>query len=164
MTFEPSPEQLIIGRSLSNYLADRRDQIVSEWLAAVLLDKAVPATDQLTLSQLKDHVPQILDDLNQTLEDAFNQHRKERAAWRAALHGQLRWEQRYDIAQLVREISDLRTVLIYRLAEYADTRTAEVAGGTGLFAMVVLHTFFDRLIRISVEQFVASGNTLQPSA
>ncbi len=161
MTPDPSPEQRIVGCSLSNYLADRRQRIVSEWMANVLSDPAVPAADELTVTQLKDHIPQILDDLSRTLEDAFSQEVKERANWRAAIHGQVRWQQHFDISQLIREISGLRTVLISHLAEFHDARIPNFNGELGLFAMVILHSFLDRLIRISVEQFVASNNTTE---
>ena len=161
MTPEPSPEQLIVGCSLSDFLADRRQRIVAEWMASVRSDWDVPAADELTLAQLKDHIPQILDDLSRTLEDAFSQEIKDRAAWRAATHGHGRWEQCYDIAQLIREIGDLRTVLLYHMAEFHDERIPAFQGELGLFAMVVLHSFFDRLIRISVEQFLATGRTIQ---
>ncbi|MES2467743.1 MAG: RsbRD N-terminal domain-containing protein, partial [Verrucomicrobiota bacterium] len=53
MTPRPSPEQQIVGCSLSNYLADRRHQIISEWMASVLSNPAVPAADNLTETQLK---------------------------------------------------------------------------------------------------------------
>jgi hypothetical protein len=160
---QPSPEQEIIGCSLSNFLSDRRQNIVTEWMAAVRQDPAVSAADDLTLTQLNDHIPQILDDLNRTLCDAFNQEIKERAAWRAATHGHIRWEQRYDISQLIREIADLRTIVIYHLAEFHDDRVPNFLGRLGVFAMVVVHSFFDRLIRISVEQFIATSRTVRPS-
>jgi hypothetical protein len=113
------------------------------------------------VSQLKDHIPQLLDDLCRTLEDAFNQEVKERARWRAATHGHIRWQERYDISQLIREISDLRIVLIHHFAEFQDARLPHFNGELGRFAMVVLHSFCDRLIRISVEQFIATTNTIQ---
>jgi hypothetical protein len=122
----------------------------------------VPAADELTVAQLKDHIPQLLDDLSRTLEDAFNQEVKERTRWRAATHGHIRWEARYDISQLILEISDLRTVLIHHLAEFQDTRIPNFNGELGEFAMVVLHSFCDRLIQISVEQFIATSKTTQP--
>jgi len=164
MTTNPSPEQQIVGCSLSNFLADRRHQIVTQWMARVLSDPAVPAADELTMTELKDHVPQILDDLSRTLEDAFNQQVKDRAGWRAATHGRLRMEQRYNIAQVIREISDLRTVLIYQLAEFHDERIPSFTGQLGLFAMVALHSYFDRLIRIAVEQFITPYNSQHCSA
>lgn len=157
MTPSPSPEQQIVGCSLSNYLADRRNQIVAEWMKAVLCDPSVPAADELTLSQLRDHVPQILDELNSTLEDAFNLEVRQRAEWRASTHGLARWEQSYNLAQLIREIGDLRTVLIHHLAEFHDERMAHFPGRIGVFANVVLHSYFDRLICGSVEQFLAAS-------
>jgi hypothetical protein len=160
-TPSPSPEQQIIGCSLSNFLSDRRQQILSEWIVSVRCDNAVPAADALSLNQLNDHVPQILDDLNQTLCDAFNPQIKERAAWSAANHGYLRWQQHYDISQLIREFASLRTVLIYHVAEFHDGHTPNSSGKCGLFAMVVLHSYFDRLIRYSVDQFVATSSVIK---
>ncbi len=160
-TPRPSPEQQIIICGLSNFLADRRPTIVSQWMKQVLRDKDVPAADDLTLTQLQDHIPQILDDLNQTLNDAFILEIKARAAWRAATHGQIRWQQEYDIAQLIREIGDLRITLIHHLAEYHEERVANFNGEAGLFAMIVVHSFFDSLIRISVEQFIAASRMIQ---
>ncbi len=127
----------------------------------VRADPSVPAADDLTWEQLRDHIPQILDDLSWTLEDAFNQKVKERTKWRAASHGQIRWQQRFDISQLIRELSDLRAVLIHHLAEFHDARIPNFNGEQGLFAMVVLHSFLDRVVRISVEQFIATCNTTQ---
>ena len=161
MTPQPSPEQQIIGCNLSNFLSDRRERIIAEWMDAVRHDATLPAAADLTPIQLIDHLPQILDDLNRSLTDAFNQEIKERAAWRAASHGQLRWEQRYDISQLIREIADLRIILIYHLAEFHDDRFPSFNGHFGVFAMVVVHSFCDRIIRIAVEQFIASSRTVQ---
>ena len=157
----PSPEQQIIGCSLSNFLADRRQRILTEWVSSVRCDNAVPAANDLTLNQLKDHLPQILDELNQTLCDAFNPQIKERAAWSAANHGYLRWQQHYNISQLIREFATLRTVLIYHVAEFHDAQTPNFNGKSGLFAMVVLHTYFDRLIRYSVDQFVGTSTVIK---
>ena len=158
---EPSPVQQIIGSHLSNFLADRRQQILADWLLGIREDERLPATDELTTSQLKDHIPNILDDLNRTLNDAFDQETKDRSARFAAYHGHIRWEQHYDIAQLIREIGALRTVLIHYLAEFQERRGPESVGHPGLFAMVVLHTFFDRIIRHSVEQFLATAKVIQ---
>lgn len=157
----PSPEQQILGCTLSTFLAGRRERIIAEWVASIRQDEAVPAVDELTFGQIKDHIPEILDELNQTLCDAFNPELKQRAAWSAATHGYLRWQLHYDISQLVLEIASLRAVLIYHLAEFQDEGSTDFNGQVGLFAMVVLHSFFDRLIRYSVDQFVATNSVLK---
>ncbi len=163
MTDQPSSEQENIGCTLSAFLSARHQAIVAEWMAAVQNDAAVPAADDLTPVQLKDHVPQILDDLNATLSDTANQDLKERAAFRAAIHGQIRWKQHYDISQVIREIADLRTILIYHLAEFSDARGPSLNRRLGVFSTVVVHAFLDRIIRISVEQFLATARTLNRS-
>jgi hypothetical protein len=157
----PTPEQKIVVCALSNFLADRRPQIISQWMAQVLRDREVPAADDLTLTQLKDHIPQILEDLNHTLNDAFDLEIKTRATWRAAAHGQVRWEQDYDIAQLISEIGDLRCILISHLSEYHEERDHKLNGEAGVFAMIVVHSFLDFLIRISVDQFIAFSQIVQ---
>ena len=157
----PSPQQKIVSCGLSNFLADRRQRIISEWMNFVLRDVKVPAADDLTYKQLQDHMPQILDELNNTLNDAFDLEVKERLAWRAKFHSQIRWQQDYDISQLIREIGDLRTVLIRHLSDYHEDRVPNFNGEAGLFAMIVVHSFFDRLIRISVEEFLAFSRAIQ---
>jgi hypothetical protein len=157
----PSPEQQIIGCSLSNFLADRRQRIIGEWISNIRGDNTVPAADGLTPSQLKDHLPQLLDELNQTLCDAFNPQIQERAATNAANHGYLRWLQHYDISQIILEFASLRAVLIYHVAEFHDEQTPNYNGKSGLFAMVVLHSYFDRLIRYSVDQYVATSTVIK---
>ena len=164
MTPVPSIEQRIVGFTLSNFLADRRERILTEWLEKVLADRGVPAADGLTLTQLKDHIPQLLDDLNRTLDDALNPEVKAKVAGRAATHGYLRWQQNYDISQLIREISDLRTVMIHHLAEFHDERVTTNNGERGVFAMVVLHSFFDKMIRISVEEFINASKANEGKA
>jgi hypothetical protein len=162
MNLQPSPEQKIIGCSLSNYLADRRRQILDEWIARVLRDKDVPAANQQSLVQLEDHIPQILDDLSRALDEAFSQQIKDRIAWRAGIHGRIRWQQNYNMPQIIREISDLRTVLICHLAEFNDKRMPDLNGELGVFATVVLHSFFDLLILFAVDQYHASAKNFSP--
>jgi hypothetical protein len=152
----PIASQESIGVSLAQFIADRHDRIVSEWEEAVRRDQAVPIADELTHHQLRNHIPKILSGLSQTLCDASNQELAQDTAYDAAMHGQIRWEQHYDISQLLREIGHLRVTLIHHLTEFHE-QTPDFCGASGLFATVVVHSYFDRLIRVSVEQFLAAG-------
>ncbi len=157
-----SPSQESIGVSLAQFIADRHDRIVSEWEEAVRRDQAVPITDELTHDQLRDHIPKILSGLSRTLCDASNQELAQDTAYDAAMHGQIRWKQHYGISQLLREIGHLRVTLIQRLIEFQG-QTPDFCGPPGLFATVVVHSYFDRLIRVSVEQFLAAGERSKPN-
>jgi hypothetical protein len=80
----------------------------------------------------------------------------------AATHGYLRWQQHYDISQVILEFASLRRTLIYHLADFQENGAISFDGRTGVFAMLVLHSFFDHLIRHSVDQYVHSKHVLKP--
>ena len=82
---QPTPSQQSIGAQLAIFLSERRDQIVSDCIAAVERDEKVPTSDTLTQTQLRDDLPQILDNLAMVLNGAFSQELKQEAAWTAGL-------------------------------------------------------------------------------
>jgi len=55
-----------VNGRLATSLNLEREQIISEWLDRVQNDPAIP-TDSLTLTQARDHLPQLFDDLTETL-------------------------------------------------------------------------------------------------
>ena len=152
----PTPDQQRISVRLAEFIAVRHERILAEWEDAVGRDQTIPAPDKLTHKQLRDHTPQILSGLTQTLSNAFNPQLMFDTAYEAATHGHMRWEARYDVAQVLREISHLRARLIYHVAEFQEQAPA-FTGSLSLFAMVVVHSYFDRLMRISVESFIAAA-------
>ena len=112
---QPSPNQQSIGSQLAVFLSERRDQIVSDFITAVERDEKVPSSGSLNRTQLRDDVPQILDNLALVLNDASNKDLKQDAAWTAAFHGYIRWKEHYDISELLREFAHLRSMLIPHL-------------------------------------------------
>jgi hypothetical protein len=157
---EPTPNELSIGVRLATFLSDRRDQIISDCMASIQRDEKVPTSDTLNPSQLRDHLPQLLDKLAQVLSDAFNQELEQQAAWTAATHGHIRWKEGYDISELLREFSHLRSSLIRHLIEFQELNP-ESRGASWLFATTVLHRFLDDSIRNSVEQYHATAKLFQ---
>jgi len=87
---QPTPNQQSIGTQLAVFLFERRDQILSDCITAIERDEKVPTSDTLNRVQLRDDLPQILDNLALVLSDAFNQDLKQEAVWVAASHGFLR--------------------------------------------------------------------------
>ena len=150
----PTPDQQRISVRLAEFIAERRERILAEWEDAVGRDQTMPAPDKLTHGQLRDHTPQILSGLSQTLANAFNPELMFDTAYEAATHGYMRWEERYDVSQVLREISHLRATLIYHIAEFQE-QAPDFTGSLSLFAMLIVHSYFDRLMRISIESFIA---------
>jgi hypothetical protein len=152
----PTPDQQRISVRLAEFIAERHERILAEWEDAVSRDQTIPAPDKLTHDQLRDHTPQIVSGLCQTLCNAFNPQLMFDTAYEAATHGHMRWEERYNVSQVLREISHLRATLIYHVAEFQE-QTPDFLGSLSLFAMIVVHSYFDRLMRISVESFIAAA-------
>jgi len=141
-----------VGGLLASFFSERREEITAEWMAAVEHDAKIPSSDNLTHHQLRDHLPQLFENLNDTLRNAFSQDLKEEAAYAAAKHGKHRWKEGYDFSELLRELADVRTVFIGHLIEF-EANQPDLGAAERVFAQITFHRFFDDAIRNSVEQF-----------
>ncbi len=148
------------GAALAQYLARHRDQLVAEWTAAVRQDRGIVSSDALSHIQLTDHIPQLMDDLGDTLCHAFSEDIKEQAAWTSATHGHMRWQDGYDISELLREMRDLRLALMPHLSGFQEDN-ANIDPEKIVLALLTVHGFLDDAMRISVEQFIASSERAQ---
>lgn len=138
------PEQAhpdsVNGR-LADSLMSQKEDILSEWLQRVRADPAIPS-ETLTTSQLKDHLPQLFDDLTETLRRYGSAPVAEQAEEDAETHGAVRWQQGYDIAELLREIKHLRSILIYHLNIFGETNE-EFGVASRIFVSSTIHQFLD---------------------
>jgi RsbRD-like negative regulator of sigma factor len=151
-----TPNQDNIGARLATFLADRRDKIIKEWTAFLKRDHKVESAKMVSPSELKDHLPRLLDQLAETLADVAKRDIHEKAAWTAASHGDIRWKQQFDVSEVLREFAHLREVLIYHFVEF-QRRNPEFSGVLCLLEMIVLHRYLDETTRISVEQYLAAN-------
>lgn len=158
----PPPSEPTVGTQLAVFLSERQEQIVSEFAAAVHHEPKVQTSETLTQKQLTKHVPQLLDQLAETLGNAFSQEVKEQAAYTAATRGQHRWEKGYDLSELLRELALLRSELIRQLVAFLDQHP-DIGGAARIFLMTTVHRFLDDSMRVSVEQFMASQERAQQS-
>jgi PAS domain S-box-containing protein len=99
---------------LADHLNDKSETIVAMWRETILRDEDVPGADDLSYHELRDHIPEILDRLTERLRG-----RPEEAEAEGRTHGQLRFRQGYDIAEVVRELGHLRRALVRTCADYA---------------------------------------------
>ena len=141
-----------IGDQLASCLSARREAITAAWVTAVEQDTKLPSSDNLTLHQLRDHLPQLFENLSDTLRNAFNKDLKEKAAQTAAKHGEHRWKEGYDLSELIREFAHVRSAFIFELIQFEEQHP-DFGGAARLFVQVTFHRFFDDAIRNSVEQF-----------
>jgi len=150
-----------IGVQLADFISKRHEHILSEWEKAVRSDQRVPSADKLTHFQLADHIPELLTSLSLTLCEAFDQELAQDVTYTAAMHGQIRWQQDYDLSELLREIGHLRTTLIHQLTEFR-TQIPDFGDASGEVATVIVHSYLDKLMRRSVEQFIAISERTKP--
>jgi hypothetical protein len=141
-----------IGSQLASFLSSRREAITADWIAAVERDAKLSTSENLTLHQIRDHLPQLCENLGNSLRNAFSKDLKAEAAQTAALHGKHRWKEGYDLSELIREFAHVRSAFITPLIEFEELHS-DCGGMARRFYQVTFHRFFDDAIRNSVEQF-----------
>lgn len=99
----------------SHLLASGSDVIVRTWTQKVASDKRVKSDAQLDYLQLVDHVPHIIEELRQAL--ARDARPDTGSLIKGKEHGRQRWQQGYELKEVIRELMLLRITLL----EYIET-------------------------------------------
>lgn len=94
---------------LAAALRRRKNAILRRWIAAV--ERHLPNADDLTLTQVRDTIPVILDHLAAALESASPED-TERLATASGWHGSTRHVQSYVVREVVAEYRMLRPILL----------------------------------------------------
>ena len=131
-----------------------REQILQSWIAAVDRHPNISSSDNLTYTQLLDHLPELCTELAALLKqpDAYDIKRK--AKHDAKAHGWKRWRQGYKLEELIREICLIRR-------NFNDTWLKGFAAtnvgcdvDTENAARRIVESFFDNVIVEATIQFV----------
>jgi hypothetical protein len=127
------------------------DSITQEWVGRVTSDPYLRSDDQLTLQQLIDHVPQMLEELCSLLsregEPDFSEVRA------ASSHGYARSLAGYSLTELLRELELLRECVFDFVAE------AEHGAGHAetIRALRVVNKYFGEDVVFVVEHYLRRG-------
>ena len=96
-------------------LRNGQETIVRTWTEKVTADRRVNSDDRLSYLQLVDHIPQIVEEL----QDALAERREEVPMLSEAReHGRQRWRQGYELKEVVRELTLLRITLVEFIEHY----------------------------------------------
>lgn len=111
--------------ALASYLHSRRAAILAAWSRSAQHDPEVTTSSTLSRVQFYDHIPAMLDALEDRLRaarlhDALDAKREE--ASNAGGHGLQRWQQGYDDREVMREWISLNACLADELARFAEAR------------------------------------------
>jgi len=158
----PTPEvsPTSVNVQLADHLSEKKDAIISEWLERVRADAAVMATESLSTTALTNHLPEIFEDLTNTLRHYGSDVVAEQAVKDAGEHGATRLRQGYELPEMLREFMHLRAILIYHLRQFEDLHP-EFGAASCLFISATLHRFIDEMIIDACEEYLWSQLSLQ---
>ena len=137
-----------------DFVLARREQILQSWIAAVDQHPSISASDNLTYTQLLDHLPELCTELAALLKRPNAQDIRREARHDARAHGWKRWRQGYKLEEVIREICLIRR-------NFNDTWLKAFAATDARFdvdaqnvARRVVESFFDNVIIEATVQFV----------
>ncbi len=139
--------------ALANFVRASRDEVTRLWVTAVDRSPRVKSSEALTFNQLLDHLPQLCDDLAAALESGVRGGAGEQADKDSSRHGRNRWQQGYQVEELVRELSIVRREFVGRWLKAFEAEVEPFQSGVRRKAKEIIHQFFDEVIAASVAQF-----------
>jgi hypothetical protein len=151
MDADPNTREIL--SKLADSICKHQAAIVEKWLNRVVQDEHIPASDRLTRRQIEDHIPELLERLAALLASPGDARERDGAEATAQSHGSCRWEQGYDLTEFLRELAQLRAVLIQHIFDF---EIDEVALSSTARAQAVdrLHLLLDSVVSGSIKKFV----------
>lgn len=128
---------------LASALRQAEDEILRQWREKVL--EILPAADELTMQQLEDHLPLLIDKLAAALESSESQPTNDLVSV-SPIHGETRFHQQFNLNELLVEYHLLRRILIEQLTDCLGRKLE-------LEESIALHIGVDTAMRRSVVEF-----------
>lgn len=140
---------------LAVYLSTQKAGIIKEWLDRVRGDESITATDALNTHALTNHLPELFDDLIETLRRYGSPVVAKQTVKDAEEHGAARSRQGYQLTEMLRELKHLRAVLIYHLRLFEE-QNPDRGMAERLFISATLHGFIDEMAIHATEEYLGS--------
>jgi hypothetical protein len=103
-----------VSDEISHLLKNGQETIVRDWTERVTVDRRINSDARLSYLQLVDHIPEIVEELQQALAGRAS----EQMLRQGMEHGRQRWRQGYELKEVVRELTLLRATLAEFLERY----------------------------------------------
>jgi len=138
---------------ISRLLHNGSEIIVQTWTDRVMSDRRVYSDARLSYLQLVDHIPQILEEIRDALA-----REPEYAArpTQGQKHGRIRWQQGYELKEVVRELMLLRTTLMEFIETYRGALQNKQASQI-MQAYRRINSFMDEELYRTIEAYLESG-------
>lgn len=135
-------------------MLDHREQILQNWITAVDEHPNISTSDDLTYTQLLDHLPELCTELAGLLKQPNAHDIKREARQDARAHGWKRWRQGYKLEELIREICRIRRNFNDTWLKAFTVTNAHFEVDEQNTARRVAEWFFDNVIVEATVQFV----------
>ena len=139
--------------TLADHIDQQVDAILGVWRTTVERFGNVPDSERLSHREFLDHVPELLDRLADRLRG-----RPVDTTSTAHKHGQQRWNQGYDVAEVVIELGHLRTVLLSDFFKFARNHEFDLDRVES--ALIALNQVIDEMTSDSIRQFHEDAKAL----
>jgi hypothetical protein len=110
-----------VKEAISRLLRTGQETIVRDWTEKVTSDRRINSDARLSYIQLIDHVPQIVEELQEAIARGD---RRAPMMTEGREHGRQRWRQGYELKEVVRELTLLRATLVEFLERYSGALPA----------------------------------------
>jgi hypothetical protein len=146
-----------VKEAISRLLRTGQDTIVRDWTEKVAADRRVNSDARLSYIQLIDHVPQIVEELQQAIA---REGREAPMLREGREHGRQRWRQGYELKEVVRELTLLRATLVEFLERYSGALPARTPEELTR-SLNSINLFMDDEIYRTVEAYIDASQNPQ---
>jgi signal transduction histidine kinase len=137
-----------------DFVFAHREDILQSWIAAVDQHPRISSSDNLTSTQLLDHLPELCTELAALLKHPNAKEIKQEAKQDARAHGWKRWRQGYKLDELIREICLIRWNFNDKWLKAFAAIDATFDVDAQSVARRIVESFFDNVIIEATVQFV----------
>ncbi len=142
-----------VKRYLIEYLAGRQSLIGEQVVLAIRSSGEISSSQRLTDQELIDHFPQLFADLVEYLLTDADTNTRKRTIESALKHGMTRWQQGYELVEVIRELEIVhRSISDHGIEKFFEEKSQWVNSISN--AQRNLGAFFEDSIAGSVQQYV----------
>jgi len=145
--------------ALADRMQHRHEAILQSWREQVKKDREIPSNDPQSNRQLFDHIPAMLLTLQRELRSAEIDTAAKATATDEALamaHGQQRWQQGYDLREVVRELGTLNECVVVEMDAHAHSEH-----GISHQALAIARQVWARMYATGIEESLSRYFELQ---
>jgi len=134
-------------QTLAAFIREHKPQILDQWVAAAA---KMPSTDGMTVPEIRDHIPQLIDRLAEVVEHAAPAAPELKGT--AHTHAMLRLDEGYDLREVIAEYRLLRRIIMDLYAERTSDLPPEAK--PRMVPLALMHESLDWAFADAVDQFI----------